>query len=101
MITIPQPSLPASAALLHNLRPGEPWELAEFVITVNYRPLHDLGIPQDEAGLWREVRETGVWWGLKYSDGLAQPIGDVCPIQWWRIPQMSVFCSKQLRHYIQ
>lgn len=29
-------------------------QLAESVIAVNYRPLHDLGVSQEEAGLW--------WW---------------------------------------
>lgn len=44
-------SLPACAALLHDLGPVEARQLAESVIAVNYRPLHDLGVSQEEAGL--------------------------------------------------
>lgn len=43
--------LPARAALLHHLSPVEARQFAESVIAVNYRPLHDLGVSQEEAGL--------------------------------------------------
>lgn len=47
--------LPARAALLHDLGPVEARQLAESVIAVNYRPLHDLGVSQEEAGLCEKV----------------------------------------------
>lgn len=42
---------PAGAALLHDLCPVVSRQLAESVITVNYRPLHDLSISQQETCL--------------------------------------------------
>lgn len=41
---------PARAALLHDLGPVEARQLAESVIAVNYRPLHNLSVSQEEAG---------------------------------------------------
>lgn len=46
--------LPARAALLHDFSPVEARQLAESVIAVNYWPLDDLGVPQEEAGLCEE-----------------------------------------------
>lgn len=52
--------VPASAALLHHLSPVEAGQLAESVITVNNRPLYDLGVPQEKAGFWgKDEYETG------------------------------------------
>lgn len=48
---------PAGATLLHDLCPVVTRELAESVITVNYRPLHDLRIPQQETCLCIEKLE--------------------------------------------
>lgn len=53
-------SLPAGAALLHDLCPVEARQLAESVIAVNHRPLHDLGVSQEEAGLCGEEEGGGV-----------------------------------------
>lgn len=49
--------LPACAALLHNFGPVETRQFAESVIAVNYRPLHDLGVSQEEAGLWKKEED--------------------------------------------
>lgn len=43
--------LPAGAALLHDLSSVEARQLAEAVIAVDHRPLHDLSVSQEEAGL--------------------------------------------------
>lgn len=42
---------PAGAALLHDLSSVEARQLAEPIIAVDDRPLHDLGVSQQEAGL--------------------------------------------------
>lgn len=56
--------VPACAALLHDLSPVEARQLAESVIAVNYRPLHDLGVSQEEAGL---CRTDGTEKNIKYE----------------------------------
>lgn len=44
--------LPAGAALLHHLGAVEAGQLAESVVAVDDGPLHDLSVPDQEAGLW-------------------------------------------------
>lgn len=44
--------LPAGAALLHHLGAVEAGQLAEAVVAVDDGPLHDLSVPDQEAGLW-------------------------------------------------
>lgn len=58
-----EPRPPARAALLHDLSPVEARQLAESVIAVNYRPLHDLGVSQEEAGLCGRHGGRGVGGG--------------------------------------
>lgn len=50
--------LPAGAALLHDFCPVEARQLAESVITVHYRPFHDLSIPQEETGFWTKHKQN-------------------------------------------
>ena len=45
---------PARAALLHHLGPVEARQLAESVIAVDDGPLDNLGVSQEEAGLWED-----------------------------------------------
>lgn len=44
--------LPAGAALLHHLGTVEAGQLAESIVAVDDGPLHDLSVPDQEAGLW-------------------------------------------------
>lgn len=44
--------VPAGAALVHDFGSVITWQLAESIIAVYHRPLHDLCVSQQEAGFW-------------------------------------------------
>lgn len=46
----------AGAALVHDLRSVVSRELAETVIAVNHRPVDNLRVSQQEAGLWNKIQ---------------------------------------------
>lgn len=50
----------ACAALVHDFSSVVPRQLAETVIAVNNRPVHNLRISQQETGLWNKIRREKV-----------------------------------------
>lgn len=50
-------SIPASAALLHDVSSVVPREFAKSVITVNYGPVHNLGVPQQKTGFCKDKEQ--------------------------------------------
>lgn len=46
----------ACAALVHDFSSVVPRELAETIVAVNNRPVHNLGISQQETGLWNKIQ---------------------------------------------
>lgn len=49
---------PASAALLHDFSTMVTRQLAESIIAVDNRPIHNLGIAQNKIGVCQEIKRN-------------------------------------------